>query len=205
MPTLRSAALLALLLAAGAPRLQASPTLPPPLPPGAPNQPVASLDLERYAGRWYEVARLPQFFQRRCTGETTATYTRLADGRIEVLNRCATEGMPLEARGIARPAGGGGALEVSFLPGWLSWLPAWGAYWVIDLDPAYQWAVVGGPKRKALWILSRSPDIDPALLERLRQRSEARGYALDELIVAPRPGAGGNATSARGSVPAPKA
>ncbi len=161
-------------------------SLPPPLPAGSANAPVEALDLERYAGRWHEVARLPMVFQRRCIGDTTATYTRLEDGRIEVRNGCRTKDGRIESTGVARRAGTDGALEVRFAPAWLGWLPmVWADYWVVDLDPDYRWAVVGGPSRGAMWILSREPTLEPALLERLRQRAEARGYRLGELIVDP--------------------
>lgn len=160
--------------------------LPPPLPSGSPNEPVAEVDLARYTGVWHEVARLPMFFQRNCVRDTTATYGPAAEGRLTVTNRCVTaDGTVIDVSGIARPTARAGALEVSFLPRVLSWLPiGWADYWIIDLDPEYRWAVVGGPSRNALWVLSREPAIDPALLDRLRQRAEARGYELDTLIVA---------------------
>ncbi len=181
------------LAAAPAPSPSPSP-LPDALPAGSPNAPVAELDLVRYAGTWHEVARLPMWFQRRCARDTTATYTRLDDGRIEVRNAChRADGRRDESVGVARAtAGAGGALEVRFAPGWLGWVPmVWADYWVVDLDPGYRWAVVGGPGQGALWVLSRTPSMDPALLERLRQRAVARGYVLDALIVAP--GATGDA------------
>ena len=100
-------------------------TLPAALPSASANAPVEVLDLDRYAGRWHEVARLPMFFQRNCIGDTTATYTRQGDGTIEVRNACRTEDGMIEATGVARSAGDGdgGALEVRFAPGWLRWLP----------------------------------------------------------------------------------
>lgn len=156
------------------------------LPAGAPNAPVDALDLERYAGRWHEVARLPMFFQRKCIADTTATYTLRPDGSIEVTNACRTEDGIIVANGSARRTGDSGALEVRFAPAWLGWLPmVWADYWVVDLDPEYQWAVVGGPKRGAMWILAREPSLEPAVFERLRQRAEARGYRVDTLVIDP--------------------
>jgi lipocalin len=118
------------------------------------NQPVSTLDLNRYAGTWHEIAHLPMYFQRKCQDRITATYTLRADGRIHVRNACRTKaGKEDVAHGIAKPAGGpAGALKVRFAPGWLSWVPwVWADYWVIELDPDYQWAVVGSPSRKYLW------------------------------------------------------
>ena len=122
----------------------------PPSRPGAsgpatvPNVPVARVDLERYAGTWYEQARLPMYFQRKCVADTTAHYGLNADGTVSVVNRCRREdGGMQEAEGIARTVGGRtSTLEVRFAPAWLSWLPAvWGDYWVIALDePGYRWA-----------------------------------------------------------------
>lgn len=152
----------------------------------ASNLPVDDLDLERYAGTWHEIARLPMFFQRKCVGDVTATYTRLPDGNIEVRNACRTrDGGRDEATGLARPVDGHpGALEVRFAPGWLSWVPGvWADYRVIALDPDYQWAVVGSASRRYLWILSRTPRMDQALFERLLGEAEARGYALADLVV----------------------
>ncbi|MCZ8063043.1 lipocalin family protein [Silanimonas sp.] len=179
-------AILALGLSFAAHAEAAEDALPAALPDGTPNTPVPSLDLDRYAGRWHEVARLPMFFQRKCIGDTTATYTSRADGSIEVRNACRTEDGMIESTGAARRAGDGGALEVRFAPGWLGWVPmVWADYWVVDLDPGYGWAVVGGPKQGAMWILSRETTLDPALFERIRQRAEARGYRLAELVIDP--------------------
>lgn len=152
----------------------------------ASNLPVAELDLERYAGTWHEIARLPMFFQRKCVGDTTAIYTALPDGDIEVRNACRTrDGSRDESVGVARRVEGHpGALEVRFAPRWLSWAPGtWADYWVVALDPDYQWAVVGSPSKRYLWILSRSPRMDKSLFERLLGEAESRGYALDALVV----------------------
>lgn len=151
------------------------------------NAPVPALDLDRYAGTWHEIAHLPMFFQRQCVGDITATYGRRADGDIDVLNSCRTrEGVRDAASGVARPvAGTPGALEVSFVPRWLSWVPGvWADYWVIALDPDYRWAMVGGPDREYLWILSREPSMERALYDRLVADARARGYPVDDLILA---------------------
>lgn len=150
------------------------------------NRPVQALDLERYLGKWHEIAHLPMFFQRKCVGDTTATYTLKEDEHIEVRNACRTaDGSRKESVGEAKKVDGSpGALKVRFAPAWLGWVPGiWGDYWVLDFDPDYRWAVVGGPSRKYLWILSREPRMDPDLFSRLKSDAEARGYELKDLVV----------------------
>ena len=151
------------------------------------NQPVADLDLKRYAGQWHEIAHLPMFFQRQCVDRITATYTPLADGTFEVRNACRTSsGETDESVGAARPvAGSPGALKVRFAPEWLAWLPlVWADYWVVDLDPEYRWAVVGGPARKYLWVLSRKPSMDRAVFDAIKARAAKRGYPVGNLVMA---------------------
>lgn len=160
------------------------------LPAPAPAAPVSSvpdLDLSRYAGHWYEIAHLPVSFQRRCSGDITAAYTLRADGTIGVRNACRTgDGTQLVTDGVARTVEGHpGRLQVRFAPDWLSWLPpVWADYWVVALDPDYQWAVVGDPEREYLWILSREPSMDAALFARLKTAAAAMGYELGPLVMA---------------------
>jgi apolipoprotein D and lipocalin family protein len=150
-----------------------------------PNQPVPSLDLHRYAGQWHEIAHLPMYFERKCLDAVIATYTPNPDGTVHVHNTCRTRKGRMSVEGVARindkqPA----ALEVRFAPAWLTWLPmAWTSYWVIEVDPDYQWAVVGSPGRKHLWILSRRPALDRALFMAIRERARERGYPVDKLIM----------------------
>lgn len=153
----------------------------------AANQPVPALDLQRYSGTWHEIAHLPMYFQRRCVDTITATYTPRADGTLEVRNACRTkDGTFVEATGVARPVPGApGQLQVRFAPAWMSWLPmVWADYWVIALDPGYQWAVIGGSSRRYLWVLSRTPTMQRALFERLKADARARGYPVDKLVMA---------------------
>jgi len=152
-----------------------------------PNEPVRVLDLARYVGQWHEIAHLPMFFQRRCVDTITATYTANPNGSINVHNACRTKGGTTDAsEGVARKLDGQpGALKVRFAPGWLAWLPwVWADYWVIDLDPDYQWAVVGGPSRKYLWILSRTPVMNRLLFQDVKDRAQQRGYPVDQLVMA---------------------
>jgi len=111
------------------------------------------------------------------------------DGRVTVRNACETaEGKPLVSEGVARPVPSQpGALQVRFAPAWLGWLPmVWADYWVVELDPEYRWAVVGGPSRKYLWILSRTPTMPRDQFDALRERAARRGYPVERLIQARR-------------------
>ncbi|WP_313243095.1 lipocalin family protein [Stenotrophomonas sp.] len=152
----------------------------------APVRSVPALDMGRYAGQWHEIAHLPVSFQKKCVGDITAAYALRADGRISVHNACRTgDGGHIAAEGVARPVPDEpGQLQVRFVPDWLAWVPlVWADYWVIALDPDYQWAVVGDPDRKYLWILSRSPSMDKAQFADLKARAEAMGYDLGPLRV----------------------
>lgn len=141
----------------------------------APVVPVPTLDVARYMGVWYEVAKFPNRFQSKCVADTSANYTLQPDGGVQVLNACRLgNGDMQRAVGDARQLGGATSarLKVRFAPAWLSWLPwVWGDYWVVDLDDGYELAAVSEPRREFLWILSRSPEVPAeryaALLVRL--------------------------------------
>jgi apolipoprotein D and lipocalin family protein len=146
---------------------------------------VPAVNLDRYAGEWFEVARFPNRFQDQCTGEVRATYARRSDGRIDVTNRCRTaEGLD-DAKGIARVVDTqtSAKLKVRFAPAYLSWLPSvWGDYWVIGLADDYAWAVVGSPDRKYLWILSRTATLDPASYQSALAAARANGFDVERLV-----------------------
>ncbi|GAB2660492.1 lipocalin family protein [Arenimonas aestuarii] len=149
-------------------------------------QPVRDLDLQRYAGVWHEIARLPNRFEDDCVGDITATYSLREDGNIRVVNACRKQdGEIMSSDGEARQAGDSPAqLEVRFAPKWLSFLPfVWADYWVIALDEDYQWALVGEPDLKYFWILSREPRLDKRTFEGLKARARGFGYELDDLVV----------------------
>ena len=156
--------------------------------PAVAAEPVASvpqMDLSRYAGQWYEIAHLPVSFQRQCAGDITATYALRADGRIGVRNACRTHaGKPAVAEGVARTVEGHpGRLQVRFVPDWLAWVPlVWADYWVIALDPDYQWAMVGDPGRDYLWILSRTPTIPDAVKQDYLSIARGLGFQVDQLV-----------------------
>ena len=149
---------------------------------------VDQVDLERYQGRWYEIARLPNRFQRQCDSDVTADYRLRDDGRIDVINRCRREDdSQVEASGVARradPEGPEAALEVRFAPRWLSLMPfVWGDYRIMALGADYEYALVGSENRRYLWILARSPDLPEALLEHLLETAREQGFDTDGLIL----------------------
>ena len=148
---------------------------------------IPTLDTARYVGTWYEIAKYPNRFQRKCLSNTVANYTAQPDGTIRVDNRCTQEGNKVDqAVGQARQVGGAGSpkLEVRFAPAWLSFLPmVWGNYWVIDLDPAYTLVAVSEPKREYLWILSRTAKVEPQAYAALVQRLAGKGFDTRKLVV----------------------
>ncbi len=150
---------------------------------------VASVDLKRYAGKWFEIARYPNKFQKQCAGNTTATYNFLSGGEIEVINQCVKkDGTTIDAKGKGRFADktNNAKLEVRFAPGFLSFLPkVWGDYWIIDLDDQYNYAAVGDPKREYFWILSRQPEMSDATYQNLLRRAEAKGFNPGKVIKTP--------------------
>jgi apolipoprotein D and lipocalin family protein len=151
----------------------------------APLKTVAAVDVPRYMGTWHEVAKYPNWFQKKCASSTQATYSLQADGRVQVLNRCKTDkGEWSEALGAARQIGGPASaqLKVRFAPAWLSFIPmVWGDYWIIDLDPDYQWVVVSEPKREYLWILSRTPQLPAATYQALLAKLDKLGFDLKKI------------------------
>ena len=146
---------------------------------------IAALDVTRYLGTWYEIAKFPNWFQKKCVSNTKAVYTTKPDGNLRVLNSCKTAtGETSEAEGLARQIGAKDSpkLEVRFAPEWLSFLPlVWGDYWVIDLDPQYQVAAVSDPRREYLWVLSRSPQLDPKIYADLLQRLTQQQFDIQKL------------------------
>ncbi len=142
-------------------------------------EPISGFDVERYMGRWYEVARLDHRFERGLE-QVSAHYTLQPDGTVEVVNRGfeTADRKWREARGKARFVGSPdvGALEVSFFG------PFYGGYNIVDLDPAYQHVLVAGPDRSYLWILSRTPQPPRAEVERLVGRAASLGFDTSDLI-----------------------
>jgi apolipoprotein D and lipocalin family protein len=152
-----------------------------------PPRTVPFVDLDRYAGDWFEIARLPNRFQRQCVGDVRASYARRADGRLDVVNQCRTDDGRIQARGIARVVDDRtfARLKVRFAPAWLAFLPfVWGDYWIIGLAEDYSWAVVGSPDREYLWILARTPRLDDESAAAARGIARANGFDVERLIQA---------------------
>ena len=141
-------------------------TVGPPLPT------VASVDVPRYMGTWVQQALVPNKFQKMCASDTTATYARDGNG-LSVTNRCVdAQGKPVEAKGVAKVVEGSNnaKLKVSFFR------PFYGDYWVLALDPDYQWVLVGEPAREFGWVLSRAKKLDDATYNAILDKAAALGY-----------------------------
>jgi apolipoprotein D and lipocalin family protein len=133
---------------------------------------VARVDLERYMGRWYEAARLPNAFQAVCAADTQAEY-RLDGQTVRVRNACRREdGSVAEALGVARVVAdsGNAKLRVSFFR------PFYGDYWILALEENYRWVLVGEPRRRYAWVLARHADLAAAELEAALARASDLGF-----------------------------
>ena len=144
-----------------------------------PLQTVGHVDLNRYIGKWYEIARYPNRFERSCDHDVTAEYSIRTDGKIRVENSCVTaEGKPKQSEGTAIIVDKetNAKLKVTFF-----W-PFYGKYWVIDLGQEYEFAVVGEPSRDYLWILSRSPTLPDATYLKILSRLNEQGYQPSKVV-----------------------
>ena len=140
------------------------------------------MELSRYTGTWYEIARYPNSFQKDCI-HSSAVYKLKADGSVSVLNSCQKKGVMKTAEGKARVVDPitNAKLKVSFF-----W-PFSGDYWIIDLGEDYDYAVVSEPRRKYLWILARDPQMDDGLYAEILQRLREKGFDIRILIKNPTP------------------
>ena len=144
---------------------------------------VPLVDLNRYVGRWYEIARLPNRFEKKCADSVTATY-KLTDGKVEVVNRCRkASGDYTTATGKAKVVykTTNAKLKVTFF-----W-PFYGDYWILDVGDNYEYAVVGAPNRKYLWILSRNRQMDESLYQSLLAKMAAQGFKTEQMIKTSQP------------------
>jgi len=142
-------------------------------------QTVASVDLNRYAGRWYEIASFPQYFQKGCTC-TTAEYTATDKGYIVVENRCKKDSINgkqsyIKGKAFVKKNSGNAKLKVQFF-----W-PLKGKYWIIDLADDYSYAVVSHPNKKYLWILSRTSQMNEIIYQKITKRLLEKGFDLTKL------------------------
>jgi apolipoprotein D and lipocalin family protein len=142
-------------------------------------EPVEGFDLDRYLGTWYEIARLDHSFERGLEN-ISASYSMREDGGVYVLNRgfSAEKGEWKEAEGKADFVGSSdlGHLKVSFFG------PFYGSYIVFELDDNYQYAFVSGPNTSYLWLLSRTPKVDQAVIDQFIERASSLGFETDKLI-----------------------
>jgi apolipoprotein D and lipocalin family protein len=136
---------------------------------------VKAVDVDRYIGRWYEIARLENWFEKECEG-ATAEYAKRPDGKITVVNTCRT-GKARSIKGVARvvDASTNAKLKVSFFG------PFEGDYWVLDHADDYSWSLVGEPSGRYLWMLARAPKLDAAVKDDLLERLRKRGYNTQAL------------------------
>ena len=153
---------------------------------------VPKVDLQKYSGVWYEIARLPNEFQKECAGDVSAEYSLVEGGKIKVVNRCreTSKAKPKEAEGVARVAdedkGSNSILEVRFAPAILSFLDSvWGDYRIIALDQNYRYALVGSNDRKYLWILSRTKMLNDDVYKRLLAIAVEQGFNVNQIIRTP--------------------
>lgn len=146
---------------------------------------VGAVDLSRYVGDWYEVARFPNRFEAKCATDVMARYRRQDGDTVEVTNSCRkADGTVTIAKGVARivDTSSNAKLKVRFAPAFLSFIPmVWGDYWILGLGPEYRWAVVGSPDRKYLWVLSRTPGMDDREFAQAVDRARANGFDVSRL------------------------
>lgn len=154
-------------------------------PPQASARPVDHVSLDRYMGRWYEIARYPDPRQSACQRDVTADYTLLENHHVQVISRCTTaQGEVLQAEGVARVVDpiARSLLKVSYSSHWLTWNPwSWTDYWIVHLDPQYRYAAVATPDHAQLWLLSRTPQLPDSALEALRQALGRQGFDWQRL------------------------
>lgn len=151
---------------------------------------VENVDLERYVGLWYEIAKIPNRFQQKCESGTTAYYSLRDDGKVDVVNRCLdARGDKVSAVGVAKVVDSvtNARLKVSFV-NVLGIRLFWGDYWIIGLGRDYEYAVVGHPQRKYGWILAREPNLSPLTLEKINALLRDQGYDPGDFTSTPHHG-----------------
>ena len=151
-----------------------------------PLQAVEKIELNKYLGTWHEVARKPLYFQRKCDSNVTANYSLNKNGNIKVDNSCYTKDGKFKqtiGEAFVQNAPSNSKLKVSFLPKIIRWLPVGrGDYWVLKIDENYETVLVGEPDKKYMWILSRSQQPQPEVVQEYLNYAESLGYDLSDLI-----------------------
>jgi len=147
-----------------------------------------NFSLERYMGDWWQIALIPNRFQKMCVGQAQANYTLLSSGDVRIVNQCVDNDSKLKsAEGIAKvnkTFDDTARLKVRFAPRWLSALPfVWGDYWVLAIEEDYSAVLVGSPDREYLWVLSRTAIISKEVYERLTATGSAQGFDVSKLIL----------------------
>src|SRR5690606_1219858 len=151
-----------------------------------PLQAVEKIELNKYLGTWHEVARKPLYFQRKCDSNVTANYSLNKTGNIKVDNSCYTKDGKFKqtiGEAFVQNAPSSSKLKVSFLPKISRWLPVGrGDYWVLKIDENYETVLVGEPDKKYMWILSRSQQPQPEVVQEYLNYAESIGYDLSDVI-----------------------
>lgn len=148
---------------------------------------VKYVDLKKYSGLWYEISKIPNRFQKQCISGATAKYIIDEDGDIKVINGCIDEDGELDiADGVAKVVDkkSNAKLEVSFVS-FLGIRPFWGDYWIIGLDENYKWAIIGTPNRKYGWVLSRTPQVDKEVMQKINSILIENGYDPGKFVESP--------------------
>ncbi|MDK1683394.1 lipocalin family protein [Acinetobacter terrestris] len=151
-----------------------------------PLQAVEKIELNKYLGTWHEVARKPLYFQRKCDSNVTANYSLNENGNIKVDNSCYTKDGKFKqtiGEAFVQNAPSNSKLKVSFLPKIIRSLPVGrGDYWVLKIDENYETVLVGEPDKKYMWILSRSQQPQPEVVQEYLNYAESIGYDLSDVI-----------------------
>lgn len=146
---------------------------------------VPNVDLPRYMGKWYEIARIPNTFQKSCLREVTANYSLLLDNHVRGMNTCRKangELFSLEVNGQVQDKSNA-KIVFKITSSWLRWIPMLKAdYWIVDLADDYSYAAVATPDGKYLWLLARQPQLDELVYQQLVKRVATQGFAVDKLV-----------------------
>jgi len=150
---------------------------------------IAHADVDRFMGRWYEIARMPNRRESNCVRDVVATYERRNASAIRIVNVCRTADGELErVQGVARIRDGDSKakLELRYAPLALAWLPfLWDDWWILEAAPEYTYMMTGDPSRRSLWIYARTPALDEATYGTLIAHAAAQGYDTSRLVRTP--------------------